>query len=484
MTYGGAIMPRARIVAKDATIDLKGLPATVGFADPFEALLDRVRPAAARSVDALQLTAWLEANGMTDRAAKVEFGYADVFELAEEIFQRVGGAIDSPARVTSLHRASQLRDVGHGALYLLPATVFPAVFALLGRQTLVVWVVLAAAICWVWSGATAWLAYRLLGGGRPRSAGAMLRWSSLVALPVIALAALAVSSATGVGLGLVAIAVVQMAYQMAATALVFYHREGLAVASMMPAATAGICYLIASPSLLPVAIWLCVGSIAFTFVLAIHETVGRGTIAEPPLRQSLRGQFRPLCPVVAFTGLSAAFFLYPQVPYLHGRFDITIAFLPVIIGMGVVEWRAHRFGDDVHALLARVAHVGQFTVQVRLLVLRGLGICLVTVSALAVVLLAALAWTGRLSAAGAVMAASGVLLAGAYFLGFLLANMGRYGWLCGSLLICLGVYSIGVAVTARGALSGTTAFLAATSLLVGLYLAALAGSVGQASRHR
>lgn len=484
MTYGGAIMPRARVVAKDATMDLKELPEQVGFADPFEAVLERARPMATRAVDALQVTAWLESNGVTDRGARVEFGYADVFELAQEIFSRVDRAADKPTPASRSRRFTPPREVGHGALYLLPTSVLPASFALLGHQTMMIWVVLVAAFCWIWSGMSAWLAYHLLGTGRPGLAGRLLRWSSLFGLPVIAAAATAVAIGVGVGLGLVAIAVIQMAYQMAATTLVFYHREGLAFAAMMPSAAVGICYLIAGQLLMPMAVWVGVGSIVFTFVLAVWQTVGRRRGFESPLRQALGGQLRPFCWVLAFTALSAAFFLYPQVPYLHGRFDVTIACLPLIVGMGVVEWRAHRFGNDTRALLARVAQPKQFTIRVWLLVLRGLGICLGAVSVAAAGLLGVLIWIGRFSTAGAAMAGACVLLAGAYFLGFLLSNMGRYGWLCGSMLLCLGVYAVAAAAMAGRTSSGTTAFLAASALLVGLYLAALAASVGQAKRHR
>ena len=63
-------------------------------------------------------------------------------------------------------------------------------------------------------------------------------------------------------------------------------------------------------------------------------------------------------------------------------------------------------------------------------------------------------------------------------------DLGRFGWLCGSLLVCVSLYAASTFVTAGDALRDTTALLGATVLLVLLYLAALAGRVGEAYRHR
>jgi hypothetical protein len=111
-------------------------------------------------------------------------------------------------------------------------------------------------------------------------------------------------------------------------------------------------------------------------------------------------------------------------------------------------------------------------------------VCLAAVAALAVVLLATLARANLLGPAGVVMAAASVLLAGVYFLGFLLANLARYGWLCGSLLLCLCAHAAVRYAGPASVLTDTVAFLCGTALLLLLYLIALAGRVGQARYHR
>ena len=147
-----------------------------------------------------------------------------------------------------------LRDITHGLLYLLPATVFPAALAVLGRRSLVLGLVLAGGVGWVWAGGAAWLGYRLLGRGYPGSAARILRWSAVAGLPVAAAASAAVVATTHAGYGLTALAVAVMTYQMASTLLVFYRCELWLFAAMAPAVAAGIGYLAGGAPLLSLAV--------------------------------------------------------------------------------------------------------------------------------------------------------------------------------------------------------------------------------------
>ena len=61
-----------------------------------------------RAVDALQVAAVLEADGHTDRAAQVEYGYSDLFALASEVFRRLGppSPVDDEERPQLFHLIS------------------------------------------------------------------------------------------------------------------------------------------------------------------------------------------------------------------------------------------------------------------------------------------------------------------------------------------------------------------------------------------
>jgi hypothetical protein len=504
-TPPSAIMPTARTIADDLTQDISAELREVGLTvgDPLDVLVDRVRPMAATAVDPLHVAAALEADGVTDRIAQVQYGYADVFLLAAEVHRRA--AVDSSAaaavRRISRRSAAGLRDIGHGLLYMLPTAVFPAVLAVLGERSLLLGLMVAGGIGWVWAGTSAWLAYRLLGRRHAGGAGRLLRWAALCGLPATAAASLAVIVTTGAGYGLLALAVGQMTYQMASTILVFYRREGWLFVAMLPAVVAGLGYIVlAAPALrvvsgadasaaeafAPWAIGIGIGSVLVTFGLALGQTRGRSVAGETRMRDGLRGELHILLPVVVYTALSAAYLLAAQAPYILSRSDVAFAVLPLILGMGVVEWRARRFGEQARTLLHRVRYPAQFVPRVWLLLVGGFLTCVVLVAVLAAGLLYALRAAHRLSPASIVMALACVTLAGAYYLGFLLANMGRYGWLCASLGLCLAGHAAGT-LAASGllsALADTTLFLVSNVLLVVLFFIALSGRIGQARFNR
>ena len=500
MKAPSAIMATARGLATDETRpihagDLKGLPAA---RDPLDELVDRVRPVVAASVDAMQVAAVLEADGITDRGAQVRYGYPDVFALATEVHRRAGrGSTAAAVRRVSRRWATELRDIGHGVLYLLPATIFPAVLAVLGNRPLFLGLIIAGGIGWVWAGGATWLAYRLIGREHPGSAGRALRWAALTGPPVAAAVSTGLVVATGTGYGLVALAVGQMAYQMASSVLVFYRREAWLFAAMLPAAAAGVWYWLASDAAsgyavggVPVvqlrllAIGVGAAAVAVVFGLALWQTTGRSGIAvEPTLRDGLRGERGMFLVVLLYTALSAGYLLHAQARYVQSRLDIAVAIVPLMLGMGVVEWRAQRFVDQARLLLRRVRYPREFIPRIRLMLAAGFLTCVTTIGLLAAGLLVLLRDTGVLTPPGVLMAATSVLLGGAYFLGFLLSNMERYGWMCGALGLCLALH-VAARFVAVTALADTLALLASAVLLVLLYLYALSGRLSEARYHR
>jgi hypothetical protein len=483
------------VVADDTPRDLgasihEGEPAEqAGIAgDPIDELVERVRPMAAQAVDALQVAASLEADGITDSMARARYGYDDVFTLAEEVRRRAGpaGSTAVPASKMGRRWGPALRDITHGLLYLLPAAVFPVVLAVLGRRSLVLGLVLAGGIGWVWAGSATWLAYRLLGRGYPGSAARVLCWSALAGLPVAAAASVAVAAMTDAGYGLIALSVGQMAYQMASALLVFYRCEPWLFAAMVPAVAGGTAYLVGGARLLPLAIGVGVGSVAVAFGIALSKTRGRQEHPEPPLADGLRGELGQFPMVVAYSTLSAVYLLSAQGRHLEDGFDVPIAAVPLIVGMGVVEWRAKRFVEQARVLLKCVRYPRQFVTRIWLLLAGNVAACLGVVALFAVVLLTALHAAHRLTAAGVVMTAASVLLAGAYFLAFLLAGMARYGWLCGSLAGCTAVHValVSALLPKLSLLAQTTVFLGSVLVLLLLFLTALTGRLGQARYHR
>jgi hypothetical protein len=495
-------------------------PAADGTGDPIDALVDRVRPALAHAVDPLQVTARLEADGVTDRAARVEYGMDDVFDLAGEVFHRLAPGpppAPPPAPVVPAWR-SGARDASHGLLYLLPGALFPAALAALGRGPLVTALVLTGGLGWAWSGGASWLAYRRLGAGDPAGAARALCWSVLLGLPASALlgAVIAAAGPPGPGAGLVGLCLGQMAYQLASMLLVFYRREELLAAALVPAALAGCGYLLygggawwtavpARPDrawTMPAALTLGAAAVLVALALGVREaarrtgwswrTAGRtagkvGAGAWAGVRADLPG----LAWATAYAALSAAYLLRAQAPYLTDRLDVALTAAPLMAGMGVVEWRARRYGELARHALARVRHPREFAARVAGLLAGGVGISAGVVAALAVPLLVGLDRAGALSPAGVLMAGAHATLAGAYFLSFLLAAQGRYPALCGALVVAVGAHAAGGHLAGGGPggptadpVADTALFLGSAVLLLVLWAVLLARAAAQAWRYR
>jgi hypothetical protein len=496
------MMTAARTVATDATMEISPaaleafgmrLPST---GDPVDDLVARVRPRGGDAVDSLQIAALLEADGVNDRGARVEYGYTDVFDLAEEVYRRLGGTV---ARLRPLEEAERQpgrtwREVSHGLLYLLPSALFPAVVAVVLPQPLVVALVVAGALGWVWAGGTTWLAYQWLNANDTHGAGRVLAWSSAAGIPVAAVAGVVVALATGGGFTAAILVPGVMAYQLASTLLLFYRRELWLAGLMAPAAGAGIAYVVVGRPMLLWALGAVSACVLVALGFGLHQAVwqaghaGRDKQARPSKPRIRVGVFLL---VLAYTGLSAAFLLHAQAPYLLTNLDVVLACAPLIVAMGVVEWRARHFVERSRRLLGQVRYPSEFVRRVWLLLAANVAVCWLAVAACAAAVLGALHYAGWLGPAGIAMAGAQVALAGAYFLGFILAGHQRYGWLCGALGASILVHLVTAWLFATTAPSPRDAafidlalYFGSAVLLQALLVAALVPVLGQARRYR
>jgi hypothetical protein len=483
----------------DETMVTSGEPLTVLLpkisTDPLDELVDRMRPTLLRAVDALQVAAVLESDGLTDRGARVEYGYHDVFALAVELYRRLGPPlpgqlITRPATARRPWRDT-LRLIAHGPLYVLPSAVFPAAMAVAGRRSLVLALVFASGLGWVFAGVSSHAAYRMLGFGRPRGAARVLRIGALSAPVAGGALGMAVVWFTGGGLALVVLTACQLAYQLASTVLVFYRREGRLALAMVPAVAAGVAYLVYGAGYRTWSVGAAIGSVALAFAFAVWSTRGEPA-DEPTVRASLRPEARTLVAVGAYGLCSAALLLHAEAPYLIGRLDVAVAVAPLILSMGVVEWRAEVFHEQAVAMTRQAHRPREFVQAVWLLLLRDALISVVVPAVLAVAMLVALRAAHLLSAAGLVMTAAHVALAGAYYLAFLLAGLGRYWWLCASMMAAL-VLHVGVAFWFGAApllgqssapLTDTLLYLGSVGLLQALFVLGLLPMIGQVRYYR
>ncbi|MDG6107988.1 hypothetical protein Daura_25550 [Dactylosporangium aurantiacum] len=464
--------------------------------DPVDGLVAEIRArSGGRFVDGLQVAAMLEAQGVTDRAARVQFGYQDVFELAHEVRVRLAGLLHRPPRRTARHRefGQVLRELCHGALYLLPVVLFPAVAAVTQPRPPVLAIVAAGLLGWVWAGGITWLAYQHVNAGDERAAGRFLARSALTGVGVAALLGALIAVTDGGGAAVAFLVPAVTAYQLASTLLLYLRDEIWLVALMSPAVVAGAVFALGERRMPAVTLGTAVVCVAVTFAVAVRRALlVPGTPAGRGMRAVMRGRWVTFTLVVAHTALLAALILQGQVPHLAGDFDVLVAALPLVVSMGFVEWRARRFGERTRDLLHDPWGPRRFRRRIWLMLAADVGACCLVAAVAAVALLAALRHADSLTPAAAAMAAAQVALTGACFLIFVLAGHGGYGRLCVVLAVALGAHlaarpflATAVAWPAPpAALTDTLATLGSAVLLLGLLSVALSPSLGRVRQYR
>ncbi|WP_158889497.1 hypothetical protein [Amycolatopsis anabasis] len=434
-------------------------------------------------IDELHVAAILESRGVTDEAAREHYRHDDVFALARTVFQRLPGPPADTRAPVAGPRPSRWRTLAHGPLYILPSAVYPAVFAELGPVAMVRGLVFATALGWVWGMGMSLAAHRLLGEGR--AAGRLLRRFVAAGLGVALAGAVALALTGPGGPLLVAFVLAQLGFQLACGVLIFDRGEVRVFVVMLPAFAAGVLHVVSGYAPAMVGVTLAMGASSSVLALA---AAWRATTpaAEPPGAPPVRTAVVAALPGAWYAAMSALFLLSTDARFVTARFDLAIAVAPLACAMGAVEWRSHHFDARARELLHRARDAAEFLREVRRTLVRELTLCLLVVGGFALVLLAVLAASGVLTSRGALLIDAHVVLGGAYFLGFLLANYGRYRLLLGIATGVTAAQLLGAGLAAaRFAPHGEVPiFLACSGILLALLLTALRDTVGRVHHYR
>jgi hypothetical protein len=418
-------MPDSRSLSDLPTARL----ASVGAIDE---LVERVRSVVEHAVDHYEIAATLESQGITDPIAFDRYGCVDVFALARAVEARGLAAQqdrDGPNRHPAAVRGPW-RDVTHSLLYLLPASAFPVGVALLHRPSLLNGILMVGGVGWLWSGVAAWLAWQFLGSQRPVMAARLLRFAALLALPV-ALAVCFLMGPPNVDItGLLVVGVTQMAFQVSSMLFMFYRREEFLFLALTPGVLVAVAFFVVGPSILPLAAGVVGGSVALAFLVGLWQTRVRGEGKESLGHREIERLLPQIAVVACHTALSAIFLLHAQSLFLRGNIAVLVAFLPLMVGMGIVEWRARRFAERSRELLAVTSQASRFESGLRRMLGYDVIVCAGAVAIASGLLLGGLAVVGQLHPAAVVLCVTSVVLGPAYFAALLLTNAGRSLWLC------------------------------------------------------
>jgi len=448
---------------------------------PIDQLARRLNHVCTTAVDPLQITAALESDGITDRIARDEYGFSDVFDLAEELFRRVPRRLKAHIKDIRGERLQTLRELSHGPLFVLPSVAYPALVVLLGIQSMILGLVTSAAIGWFWSLGMTWLAYGLIGRGCVQEAAQLLRRMSLLGISVVGLAAVVITALYGDGSGVVVFAVSQMAYQMAAAILIVYRLEFWLLLGLLPAILANGLYLISG---LPVqlAIAFSIVSVVITLGSAFWATIKRIPQAKKYRPTLTRSEVLRVLPVFAYGALSAAFVLSENVRGMISHIDLGLSITPLVLSMGVLEWQSRRFRERASLLLHQTRNPKEFSSKVWWMFLENMGNALLVVFLVSALGLLVLDRMGFLTSQGVMMFLAYLLLGGVFFVNFALLAQHQFKWVLGSLLGALLFYLAGAYVS--GLSSDVPSYFVATALLLVAVLLALRPGLGRISYYR
>ena len=291
------------------------------------------------AVDAREIAAVLEAQGLNDAGARARFEATDVFATAEHLFKLVPyRPLARPlVRPTVRPDASLLR----GLLYLLPALWFHDALRFLPVHEALLGLMAGILFGWGWTQGLSYFAYQQLGQG----AGSLTRLSLLgVLLGGVLGGAVVAASGGGALLGaLVALAV--GSYFTASTLLVSLGRERWLLLSLLPAVLVSLSALALEALGAPGArSW---GLAGLGLVVLVPTLVAAHALRRQGRRRPRRGTLPRALPFALVGWLYAAFLALDTVfTYRQSGLSAMLAHsagaAPVVLCMGVMEWLSAR----------------------------------------------------------------------------------------------------------------------------------------------
>ena len=336
--------------------------------DPLSLLSRRFDDLCTSAVNAWEIAAGLEADGMSD-ADCTAYGYSDVFGLAAALFARVPRRGAHLVTATSRRPITVVRSILRGLIYALPGL---AAVAVLNRTDAPSIVMLLTALALGWgstrhgpsSGTGAWAGAAIASPGPSWRAG-------LVAGVLVVPAVLAVTSLlVGASLPIVADGTAVAVYMVAAGVLLVLGDDVALLAALVPGSVAGLLYLLgAPPGGLVGAIVLAALSLLLVLGLAFVATRDR----QPDGRGARHA--RPRVVLSRLDLLSAApHFAYGVVcAVIVGLGPMTMAALhhrpagagwyvalPVVLSMGAAELQLERLMARSHDLLQATTGQAEF----------------------------------------------------------------------------------------------------------------------------
>lgn len=400
--------------------------------DPLARLSRQLNAVCTTATDPLEISAVLEASGMTDAACR-QYGHDDVFSLAQQLFAMVPRRGATRRTQTRRRRERRQESLLRGVLYALPGLVVVGL-STTGRGIAVV--LAAMVVGWGWAGALAHVGHMRIGWHGRDSARALLRTGLLVGIGlVLATVAAAIALTGAVGGADIGIGVAVGVYLVAAGTLLVLGADRLLLLALAPGAVGG--FVIAtgaqswsSPGSAVLPLVTVLATAGFALAMTKVSVGAPGGERSGPRRWPTRQEVRLAAPHLAYGALCAlAVGLGPVTlgrltgEPLDAAWYVT---LPLVLSMGPIELQLSRLRDTSERLLWRTRLPEEFVRGALRALSRAVGATLAVVSAVAVVCwVVLLLGPSRTAVMSAPLLVCYAVLATCLFLGLVLVATGR-----------------------------------------------------------
>jgi hypothetical protein len=354
------------------------------------ALCEQYAEVCESAVDPLEIASALELEGLGDQAAKLRYGYADVFALAQDMYFRVPRKPVEPELPPDPWQAGgRLRPVLHSLLYALPGVCFPAAIGLLTGPGAPITLIVALAVAWSAGQGLAFLGYTRLGRTLDMAqTRRVLRLGLVIGLGLIVIAMLAMSrvvqpihpttSVLLFGLG-------EGAYMFGAGVLLVLGAEVWLLAALAPGVLGSAVFLVLGrpPDLEHLTWGLLAATPVIALVIAVIQTRPAG-----PREGSLfvREEWIGAVPAVAFGLVSAGLLIFPVAagPHGHGGINVgaLLAGLPLSLSMGAAESSLLWYRRRTQKLMRTISDIGSFGIRARLTLIAAVAMYVAAAAAL------------------------------------------------------------------------------------------------------
>ncbi len=337
--------------------------------EPPDALFEELRRVCESAVDPLEVASALEFEGLNDTMAQRRYGYADVFELADELYRRVPRRPAEAPPPPDPWQFGKLRPVLHGLLYGLPALCFLAAPKLLVGPGVIPMLVVALLVAWSLSQGLAYLGYVRLGRSSAGEERVLLRMGLAVCVAMVLIVLAACSVIVHAHLSVFWFGAGEGAYMLGACVLMVLGVGRWLLLALLPGVGVSAVFLaLGRPAGAEHLVW---GSLALTAVLGLGLALVFTRRSGAPIEQvCTASDLRGALPAAGFGLVAAGLLAFPVVAGVHGHGGINVgallASLPISLSMGGAEASLLWYRRRTRRLLRSTTELPAFATRARL----------------------------------------------------------------------------------------------------------------------